>query len=98
MQGIDHARVGRSGRRNDHDRNGPRGAIICNGLEQRLGIHPAVAVGSHQPQSAAADAGLMRNFQPCDVAIAGSIKFCRSGECSRTLAGEARMRRRQGTD
>ncbi len=35
--------------------------------KQRLRIHPAPTVGIDQPQRAAADAGLMRDFQPRDV-------------------------------
>ena len=91
VQRVDHARAGGSGRGNDHDRNRSRGAVLGNGLEQRLGVHPAVAVGIHQPQCAAADAGLMRYFQPRDMAIPGCIEFHRPGEGAHAVGGKIGM-------
>ena len=98
MQRVDHAGPGGSGGRNDHDGNCPSGTILGNGLEQRLRVHPPAAVGGYELERAAADAGLMRNFQPGDVAVPRCIKCRRSGEGAHAVGGKFRMRCCQRTD
>ena len=74
----------------------PGGAVLGDGLAQRLGIHAAAAVGGDQAQRAAADAGLMGDFQPGDVAIARGIELHRSGKGAHAVGGESGMRARSG--
>ncbi len=70
VQRVDHAAAGGSCGGNDHHGDRAGGAVLGNGAQQRLRIHPAPTIRIDQTQRGAADARLVRDFQPRNVAVA----------------------------
>ena len=62
---------------------------------QRRRIELTAAVGRHEPQRVATDAGLVRDLEPGDVAFPRSIERHGTRERACTFGGETRMRRGQ---